>query len=84
METKVVITTRELFVGDERIPEGTELVVSERGPNYYTVMPDCLPSNAKKKIHDGYPVAIHRNFVAELENIEDVSLDGLLSVLEVK
>ena len=84
VETKVVITTRELFVGDERIPEGTELMVSERDSEYYTTMLDCLPGSIKKKVRNGYPILIRRNYVTEPENIEDVNLDGLLSVLEVK
>ncbi|MBS4879412.1 MAG: hypothetical protein KH138_03715 [Firmicutes bacterium] len=84
MEVKVVTVKRDVFIGGERIVEGTELMVSERNQGYYTIMRDCLSDNIKKKVEDGYPIVIHRSLVTEPEETKDVSFDGLLSILEVK
>ena len=84
METKVVITTRDLFIGDERIAKGTELMVKDRGSNYYTISSDCLPSRVKKKIKGSFLIRVYDWYVKETEDVADVSFDNLLSVLEAK
>lgn len=81
MKTEVVTVKRDVFIGDEQIAEGTELMVGESDSEYYTVERDCLPDRVKRKLRGDHPVVIHRNFVTKPKVIEPVNTRDLMSVL---